>query len=239
MSAQIASGLPVTTIGFDADDTLWHNERFFKLSQERFADLLSEHCDPVDLDARLLAAERRNLGHYGFGIKGFMLSMIETAVEVSEDRVPGTVIHQILDIGRDMLEHPIELLPHAREAVIAAADTHRVVLITKGDLLDQERKLAQSGLGDLFHGVEIVSDKTPPVYARVFADHGDGAERALMVGNSMKSDVVPVIDAGGWGVHVPFHLEWGLEKADAPEGHPRYRVLPDLGGLRNLLDTLE
>ena len=239
MSSHPPASAAITTVGFDADDTLWHNERFFKMSQERFAELLSDHCDPVDLDARLLAAERRNLGHYGFGIKGFMLSMIETAVEVSDDRVPGTVIHEILDIGREMLRHPIELLPHARDAVIAAADTHRVVLITKGDLLDQERKLAQSGLGELFNGVEIVSDKTPEVYARIFADHGEGAERALMVGNSMKSDVLPVIEAGGLGVHVPFHLEWGLEAAEAPEGHPRYHVLQDLGGLRHLLDVLD
>ena len=238
MSSHPPAGQRVTTVAFDADDTLWHNERFFKLSQERFADLLAEHCAPGDLGARLLAAERRNLGHYGFGIKGFMLSMIETAIDVTEDRVPGHVIREILSIGQEMLRHPIELLPHARAAVEAAAETHRVLLITKGDLLDQERKLAQSGLGELFDGVEIVSDKTPEVYARIFAARGEGAERALMVGNSMKSDVLPAIAAGAWGVHVPFHLEWGLERADPPEGHPRYAVLEDLGGLRALVDRL-
>jgi putative hydrolase of the HAD superfamily len=234
----MAEGPGITTVAFDADDTLWHNERFFKLSQERFSALLADYCPPGDLDARLLAAERRNLGHYGFGIKGFMLSMVETAIDVTEDRVPGRVIREILTIGQDMLSHPIELLPHARDAVEAAAQTHRVLLITKGDLLDQERKLAQSGLGDLFHGVEIVSDKTPAVYARIFADHGDGAQRSLMVGNSMKSDVIPAIESGGWGVHVPFHLEWGLEAATPPEGHPRYVVLKDLGELKGLMDRL-
>ncbi|PWR01618.1 HAD family hydrolase [Meridianimarinicoccus roseus] len=225
----------ITTIGFDADDTLWHNEHYFRLTEKRFADLLRDHADPDHLTERLLAAERRNLGHYGYGIKGFMLSMIETAIEITEDRVPARVIREIIEAGQEMLAHPIDLLPHARAAVEAAADTHRVLLITKGDLLDQERKLAQSGLGDLFHGVEIVSDKTPPVYARIFADHGDGPERAMMVGNSMKSDVRPAIDAGGWGVFVPHGLSWALEHADPPLGHPRYREIPDLGGLVALL----
>ena len=228
----------VTTVGFDADDTLWHNESYFRLTEQRFAGLLRDHAPPDHLAERLLAAERRNLGHYGYGIKGFMLSMIETAIEVTEDRVPATVIREIIEAGQDMLAHPIELLPHARAAVEAAAETHRVLLVTKGDLLDQERKLAQSGLGDLFHGVEIVSDKTPDVYARIFDRHGDGAARAMMVGNSMKSDVRPAIDAGGWGVFVPYGLSWALEHADPPHGHPRYRELPDLGGLVLLLQQV-
>ncbi len=228
----------ITLVGFDADDTLWHNEQFFRLTEERFAALLADHADPDHLMDRLLAAERRNLGHYGFGIKGFVLSMIETAIEVTEDRVPARVIREIIEAGQEMLAHPIELLPHAREAVEAAADSHRVILVTKGDLLDQERKLAQSGLGDLFAGVEIVSDKTPAVYARIFAHHGDGAESAMMVGNSLKSDVRPAIDAGGWGVYVPHGLTWALEAAEPPTAHPRYRELPDLGGLAGLLATL-
>ena len=225
----------ITTIGFDADDTLWHNEHYFRLTEDRFSNLLRDHAAPDHLAERLLAAERRNLGHYGFGIKGFMLSMIETAIEVTEDRVPARVIREIIEAGQEMLTHPIDLLPHAREAVEAAADTHRIVLITKGDLLDQERKLAQSGLGELFDGVEIVSDKTPEMYARVFAEHGDGPDRAMMVGNSMKSDVRPAIEAGGWGVFVPHGLPWALEYADPPEGHPRYRAIADLGGLVALL----
>ncbi|MBL9059398.1 MAG: HAD family hydrolase [Mangrovicoccus sp.] len=228
----------ISLIGFDADDTLWHNEQFFRLTEERFAALLADHADPDHLMDRLLAAERRNLGHYGFGIKGFMLSMIETAIEVTEDCVPARVIREIIEAGQEMLAHPIELLPHARDAVQTAADSHRVILVTKGDLLDQERKLAQSGLGDLFAGVEIVSDKTPEVYARIFARHGDGADSAMMVGNSLKSDVRPAIDAGGWGVYVPHGLTWALEAAEPPTAHPRYRELPDLGGLAGLLATL-
>ena len=231
-------GRQLTTVAFDADDTLWHNERFYKLTQARFAELLADHTDVATLDARLLAAERRNLGHYGFGIKGFMLSMIETAIEVTDSRVPADVISRILDAGQEMLRHPIELLPHARDAVEAVADTHRVLLITKGDLLDQERKLAQSGIGELFDGVEIVSDKTPEVYARIFARHGDGPERSMMVGNSMKSDVVPVVDIGGWGVFVPHDLEWDIEKADPPQGAARFAEIDDLGALPDLVAAL-
>lgn len=228
----------LTTIGFDADDTLWHNERFFKLTQDRFAELLADHADPDHLAERLLAAERRNLGHYGFGIKGFVLSMIETALEVTENRVPGEVIADLIAAGQEMLSHPIELMPHARDAVEAVADTHRVLLITKGDLLDQERKLAQSGLGDLFDGVEIVSDKTRPVYEEIFARHGDGPDRGMMIGNSMKSDVVPMVQAGGWGIYVPATLTWELERADAPDSD-RYRHIDTLAELPAILGQIE
>ncbi|MCA8884725.1 MAG: HAD family hydrolase [Rhodobacteraceae bacterium] len=228
----------LTTIGFDADDTLWHNEQFFRLTEQRFSELLRDHAEPEHLSERLLDSERRNLGHYGFGIKAFMLSMIETAIEVTDEKVPASIIREIIAAGQEMLAHPIELLPHAREAVTAAAETHRIVLITKGDLLDQERKLAQSGLGDLFNGVEIVSDKTPATYRDIFARHGHGADRAMMVGNSMKSDVRPAIDAGGWGVFVPHGLTWALEHAEAPDGHPRFHEIPDLGGLAALLQQI-
>lgn len=228
----------LTTIGFDADDTLWHNETFFRLTQERFAALLADHSPPEHLHERLLAAERRNLGHYGFGVKGFTLSMIETAIEVSQGQVPATVIGEILAAGREMLEHPVELLPHARATVTALAAEYRVVLITKGDLLDQERKLAQSGLGDLFDGVEIVSDKTPEIYRAAFARHGTGADQGLMVGNSLKSDVLPMLAAGGWGVHVPHVLTWALEQADPPVDRRRFHVMADLSPLPDLVARL-
>ncbi|QCO56340.1 HAD family hydrolase [Pseudorhodobacter turbinis] len=229
----------ILTVGFDADDTLWQNEAFFRLTQAHFVDLLSDYATSGHLHDRLLAAERRNLGQYGFGIKGFVLSMIETAIEVTQGRVAATVIAEIMAAGREMLDHPIELLPHAQDAVVAAARDHQVLLITKGDLLDQERKLAQSGLGDLFHGVEIVSDKTPEAYTKIFARHGGVAERALMVGNSLKSDVIPVISVGGHGVHIPHGEPWALEYAEPPEAsHPRYHALPDLGGLSALLGAL-
>ena len=228
----------LTTIGFDADDTLWHNERFFRMTQDRFAELLADFAEQDHLEERLLEAEKRNLGHYGFGVKGFVLSMIETAIEVTEERVPATVISELMEAGREMLNHPIDLLPHAAEAVAHCAENHRVLLITKGDLLDQERKLAQSGLGDLFDGVEIVSDKRQSVYEDIFARHGDGADLGMMVGNSMKSDVVPMVDAGGWGVYVPHGLTWALEVATPPDGHSKYRQIETLNGLPALVDEI-
>ncbi|MBO9434345.1 HAD family hydrolase [Ruegeria sp. R13_0] len=228
----------LTTIAFDADDTLWHNERFFQLTQAHFTQLLADHAERDHLMERLLAAEKRNIQHYGYGIKGFVLSMIETAIEVTEDRVPASVIRQLIDAGQEMLAHPIELLPHAREAVEGVAETHRVILITKGDLIDQERKLAQSGLGDLFDGVEIVSEKTAETYRTIFEQHGEGPSSAMMVGNSMRSDVVAPIAAGCWGVHVPHGLVWEVEHAETPSDHPRFRELSDLGELSDLVRAL-
>jgi putative hydrolase of the HAD superfamily len=229
----------LTTIGFDADDTLWHNERFFRLSQDRFADLLRDYCSADHLMERLLEAEKRNISHYGFGIKGFVLSMIETALDVTEDRVPGPVIRALIDAGQEMLQHPIDLLPHARDAVEAVAKTHKVLLITKGDLVDQERKLAQSGLGELFDGVEIVSQKTRANYEDIFTRHGDGPARGMMIGNSMKSDVVPMVKAGGWGVFIPHGQEWEIEKAPPPTHAPRFIELNHLGELPSLLNRIE
>ncbi len=232
----------ITTIGFDADDTLWHNERFFRITQERFAELLQDHTpvgmDHAELDRALLAAERRNLGRYGYGVKGFTLSMIETAIEVTNQKIPASVIQELIIAGQMMLSYPIELLPHAQVAVEQLAQSHRVVLITKGDLLDQERKLAQSGLGDLFDGVEIVSEKTPEVYAEIFSRHGEGPSQSMMVGNSMRSDVVPMVVAGGWGTYVPHGLVWELEQADTPAESPRYHEIEDLGQLPDLIDHI-
>jgi putative hydrolase of the HAD superfamily len=229
----------LTTIGFDADDTLWQNEHFFRLTEGRFTALLSEYAEPEDLSRRLLDAERRNLAVYGFGIKGFTLSMIETAIEVTEGKVPGSVIAQIVAAGREMLSHPVETLPFARETLELLAGSYRLVLITKGDLFDQERKLAQSGLGELFDAVEIVSDKNAASYQRIFSRHGDGPERAMMVGNSLKSDVVPAIEAGSWGVYVPHALTWALEHVEAPVEARRFRQLAHLGELAGLLPQLD
>ncbi len=228
----------LTTIGFDADDTLWHNEKFYRLTQARFAELLGDYADPEDLDRRLLETERRNLARYGFGIKGFTLSMIETAVEVTEQRAPGLIVKAILEAGQEMLRHPVELLPGARDTILALRGVYRLVLITKGDLFDQERKLAASGLGEMFDGVEIVSDKTVATYRDVFARHGSGPGAAMMVGNSMKSDVVPAIEAGALGVFVPHELEWDIEKAPKPEGHDRYYEIESLGDLPALISRL-
>ncbi|KUP91693.1 dUMP phosphatase [Tritonibacter horizontis] len=229
----------LNTIGFDADDTLWHNERFFRVTQDRFAELLMDHTPsdmgPEALERKLLDAEKRNLGTYGYGVKGFTLSMIETAIEVTEGRVPARVIKDLLEAGQMMLSFPIELLPHARTAVESVAKDYKVVLITKGDLLDQERKLAQSGLGELFDAVEVVSEKTPQIYTEIFARHGTGPAHALMAGNSMRSDVVPIVEAGGHGVYVPQGQIWEVEHAEPPVHSDRYHEIADLGGLAELV----
>ena len=232
------SNRPVSVIGFDADDTLWQNEQYYKLTEHHFRSLLSEFAEGEHVSERLLEAEKRNLAHYGFGIKGFTLSMIETALEITEGRAPSSVISEILAIGRDLLSHPVECLPHARDALEALAGKYFLVLITKGDLFDQERKLAQSGLGDYFDAVEIVSDKTATTYRRVFGKHGEGPERSMMIGNSLKSDIVPAIAAGAWGVFVPHELTWVLEHVDKPEEAPRFREIPDLGHVPELVASL-
>ena len=221
----------LTTIGFDADDTLWHHERFYQLTQAKFLALLRDHAEPSHLNEHLLAAERRNIAHYGFGVKGFTLSMIETAIDVTDGRVPAKVIGQILDAGREMLAHPIEPLPYAEDVLTKLSDSHTLILITKGDLFDQERKLAASGLREFFDAVEIVSDKTAAVYERIFTRHGTGPAQAMMVGNSLASDIAPALTAGAWGVHVPSDYNWALDAHDEPIGNPKFRLIKDLSAL--------
>lgn len=228
----------LTTICLDADDTLWHNERLFQFTQERFANLLSDYAASDHLADRLRDAERRNIERYGYGIKGFTLSMIETALQVTENRVPGKVIAEIIGCGKEMLRDPIELLDGVEETVRTLSAEFTLLLITKGDLLDQERKLAQSGLGELFDGVEIVSEKTSEIYLDIFAGRGIEPQHALMAGNSLKSDVIPVISAGGWGVHVPCSPSWDFEEADAPMQHKRFREVTALSDLPGVIKEI-
>ena len=222
--------MTLTTVCLDADETLWHQETVFRLTQARFLDLLTEHENAV-IEARLAEIERRNLQLYGYGVKGFTLSMIETAMEMCDGEPPAGVIREILAAGREMLAHPVETLPGVDEALTRLSGRYRLVLITKGDLLDQERKLAASGLGDLFAAVEIVSEKDRATYERVFTRHGTGPAEAVMVGNSMKSDVLPALEAGAFAVHIPYVVTWAHELADAPEGHPRYGALESIAEL--------
>jgi putative hydrolase of the HAD superfamily len=215
----------------DADDTLWHNETMFRLTQDRFFDLLADVADRPALEARLNEVEKRNLRLYGYGVKGFTLSMIETAMELTGGEPPARVIREILAAGREMLTEPVEPLPGVDAALAELSGAYRLVLITKGDLLHQEQKLAASGLGDLFAAVEIVSEKDASTYERVFARHGTGAAQAVMCGNSMRSDILPALEAGAYGAHVPYPLTWAHEMADAPMGHPRFAELASIRDL--------
>jgi putative hydrolase of the HAD superfamily len=223
--------MSITTVGLDADDTLWHNETIFRLTHDRFVALLADRADPAELEARLAEVERRNLRLYGYGVKGFTLSMIETAMELTDGDPPPGAVREILAAGREMLSHPVETLPGVDAALAELAERYRLVLITKGDLMDQERKLAASGLGDLFAAVEIVSEKDQSTYERVFVRHGTGPHQAVMAGNSMKSDVLPALAAGAYAVHIPYAITWAHELADAPEGHSRYGALESIGDL--------
>lgn len=219
----------ITTIAFDADDTLWQNERYFRLTEQRFADLLAPYSDAPDLVERLIAATTRNLRFYGFGMKGFALSMVETALEVTDHRVPGPVIAEILAAGRELLTYPIETLPHVDQALASLERDYRLILITKGDIFDQERKLAASGLADYFAAIEIVADKNVATYERLFARHTEGAAHTAMVGNSLRSDILPALQAGAFGVYVPHDLTWSYEHAEEPPASPRYARIEHLG----------
>jgi putative hydrolase of the HAD superfamily len=203
-------------IGFDADDTLWHNENIFEKVHERYYELLARHHDAATVKSALDATERRNVPLYGYGIKGYMLSSIETALDLTDGKFSPAEVRELLAIGREMLEHPVELLEGATEVLAELAPDFRLILITKGDLKDQERKLAKSGLADRFEAVEIISEKDDRAYGRIFRRHGIDPARFLMVGNSVKSDILPVLALGGSAVHVPYRITWGLEHAEPP-----------------------
>jgi putative hydrolase of the HAD superfamily len=228
----------LTTIGFDADDTLWQNQQFYDFTEIEFANMLADHGDHAQISAHLLEVERRNLQFYGFGIKGFTLSMIDTALEVTNGKVSSKTIADIVALGKEMTVHPVETLPHVHDTLEALAGRYQIILITKGDLFDQERKLAASGLGDYFNAIEIVSDKKKHTYERIFAQHGHGPSQAMMIGNSMKSDVIPALDAGSWGVFVPHERSWAMEHAAAPSDHPRFCTVDHLGEIPHLLQSL-
>ena len=221
----------ITTVGVDADDTLWHNETIFRLNHARFVDLLSDFGDEAAIESRLAEVEQRYLRLYGYGVKGFTLCMIDTAMELTDGKVDSRVIREILAAGREMLTHPVEPLPGVEPALAALSEQYRLVLITKGDLLHQEQKLAASGMGELFTGVEIVSEKTADTYRRVFARHGPGPEQAVMAGNSVKSDILPALEAGAFAALVPYPLVWAHEAAEIPGDNPRFVELESLGDL--------
>ncbi len=227
-------------IAFDADDTLWQNERNFMNAQERFRTLLAAYHSKEWVDERLYEAEVRNLPHFGYGVKAFALSMIETAIELTEGRVSSGDIKSIIDTAREMISADVELLDHVVGTLSALSRTHELMLITKGDLRDQESKLARSGLASHFRHVEIVSDKRPGNYAAILERHGITPGRFVMVGNSLRSDVLPVLELGGTAVYVPHELTWSHEEADPPPaGRAGYFQIGHLGELPALIEQLE
>lgn len=204
----------VDVIAFDADDTLWHNERMFQATEAQFAELLAGYHPPEWVRERLFATEMKNLGHFGYGIKGFVLSMIETALDLTESRIGGAEIRRIVEWGHEMLQHPVQLLEGVRETIEALNGRYRLMLLTKGDLFDQESKLARSGLGEYFDAVEIVSTKNAAVYRTILSRHAIAPEQFVMVGNSLRSDVLPALEAGALAVHIPYETTWAHEHLD-------------------------
>ncbi|MFS0771801.1 HAD family hydrolase [Sphingomonas sp. 1P08PE] len=230
--------MPIDLICLDADDTLWHNMRFFDETQAALAAMLAPFADEPAARAALEACEIRNLPHYGYGAKSFTLGMIETAIELGGDALPVSVIADILAAGRRLLAHPVELLDGIEATLDALATRGRLVLVTKGDLFHQEAKLAASGLGERFAGVEIVSDKTTETFQRLFARYGVSPEEAVMAGDSMRSDILPALAAGAWAAYIPQPLAWSHEQAERPAAHSRFRQMAALAELPDWIDAI-
>ncbi len=225
----------IKVIAFDADDTLWENETLFRQAEEDFCDLMCQYIDPERCQKELFAIEMKNLGLYGFGIKPFTLSLIEAAITMSDNKVSIKIIQKIIQIGQGMLVAPNPNLDGVDEVLSQLAASFRLVVATKGDLLDQERKLERSGLAKYFHHIEIMSDKKPKNYQKLVAHLDVAPSELLMVGNSVNSDILPVLDIGASTVHIPFHTTWAHEVGDEPLKHPNYYKLSHIKALPPLL----
>jgi len=227
-------------IAFDADDTLWHNERLYVDAQARFAQLLSHYRNPEWIGERLYQTETQNIQHFGYGIKAFALSMIETAVDLTEGRLSGQDVQALINLAKGMLSAEVQLLDHVAETIPQLASNHRLMLITKGDLLDQENKIARSGLGEYFRYIEVVSQKTRETYERVLKRYSLAPERFLMIGNSLKSDIWPILELGGNAVYIPYETTWLHEAAEAPDEKQKgYYSVGHMGQLPALIEQLE
>ncbi|AEE18051.1 HAD family hydrolase [Dokdonia sp. 4H-3-7-5] len=213
----------IHTIAFDADDTLWVNETFFRDAEDEVCKLLSPYINYESCQQRLFEMEMRNLSLYGYGIKPFTLSLIECAQEVSEGKVTNEIIASIIDIGKEMLNAPVDLIDGIEEVLDQLSDKYKLVVATKGDLLDQERKLEKSGLSKYFHHIEVMSDKQPANYLKLVKHLDIDPTSFLMIGNSLKSDVLPVLEIGGHAFHIPFHTTWAHEQVDIEITHERFK----------------
>lgn len=201
-------------IAFDADDTLWHNEPYFDEAQERFCILFQDYASSQEILGLILNHQIKNLPLYGFGIKAFTLSMIESALELTNHKISGQNIQKVIQIGKDLLQKPVELLPYVTEVLEQLKGSHKLIVATKGDLKDQHRKLHDSGIGAYFHHIEVMSDKAELDYEKMLGRLDCKAEDFLMIGNSLKSDVLPVLNIGGHAIHIPYHTTWEYEKID-------------------------
>ena len=222
-------------IAFDADDTLWHNEPYFDEAQERFCVLFQDYASKQEILGLILNHQVKNLPLYGFGIKAFTLSMIETALELTNHTISGSGIDKIITIGKDLLQKPVELLPNITEVLEQLKGKYKLVVATKGDLKDQHRKLHDSGIGTFFHHIEVMSDKTELDYQKMLGRLDCHPEDFLMIGNSLKSDVLPVLNLGGYAIHIPYHTTWEYEKIDFEIEHKNFNTISNLSELFDIL----
>lgn len=213
----------IKTIAFDADDTLWHNEPYFDEAQERFCQLFQDFASSQEILGSILNHQVKNLPLYGFGIKAFTLSMIETALKLTNHNISGKGIEQIMEIGKDLLQKPVELLPNVESVLAELKGKYKLIVATKGDLKDQHRKLHDSGIGHYFHHIEVLSDKAELDYEKMLIRLDCKAEDFLMIGNSLKSDVLPILNIGGHAIHIPYHTTWEYEKIDFEIKHENFK----------------
>ena len=228
----------IDTVAFDADDTLWHNEHLFQDTQKKLEGIVQRYRPGENIHEALFAVEMQNLALFGYGIKGFTLSMVEAAIQLTGGRIAAEEIHEIVQLGKTMIEAPVDLLDGVEETLAAVTGRYRVILITKGDIVDQSSKIERSGLAGHFEQVEIVPRKNAGVYRAIFERHGIEPARAVMVGNSMPSDVLPMLELGGHAVHVPYELIWAHEAHDEDPVSERFHRLQRLNELPELLERL-
>ncbi|NND52054.1 MAG: HAD family hydrolase [Flavobacteriaceae bacterium] len=230
----------IKVVGFDADDTLWVNETYFRNAELEFAKLLSPYETANKIDQELFKKEMDNLDLYGFGVKSFILSMVESALEISNGSVPQETIQSILNIGKDMINQPVVLLEGVEEVLHTLSQSYRLILATKGDLLDQERKLEKSGLTDYFHHIEVLSDKKEENYSKLLNHLDINPSEFLMIGNSLKSDILPLVNIKANAIHVPFHTTWAHEQVSEKETNGKhYKTVNNLSEILNFLNSIE
>jgi putative hydrolase of the HAD superfamily len=227
-------------IAFDADDTLWENERLYASAQARLVELLARYHPPEWIHERLYRTEMRNLEHFGYGIKAFALSMIETAVGLTDGQISGVELQRLIDMAKEMLHAKVDVMEHVTETLTQLKTTHTLMLLTKGDLFEQENKIVRSGLQNCFRYIEIVSKKTLPVYKNLLEKHSIDPKRFLMVGNSLRSDILPLLELGAHAIYIPHELTWQHEQSDPPPAERAgYHQLEHIGQLPALLESLE
>src|SRR5688572_3825100 len=213
----------IKVIAFDADDTLWHNEHYFQEAERKFCELLEDYLPQHTVQRELLQTEIKNISLYGYGIKAFMPSMVETAIRITDNTIKTEVIEKMIAIGKDLLDKPVELMDGIEDVLKSLKPKYKLVLATKGDLLDQERKLKKSGLINYFHHIEIMSEKKEPDFEKLIKHLDIKAGELMMIGNSIKSDILPILNIGGHGIHIPYHVTWAHEKVEASIDHANFR----------------